>query len=143
MKATSGFTLVEILVVIAIMAILAGLVALNVAERPSEARVAAARMQIKTLQTALLVYKTEQGRYPTLEQGLSALVDRPTAPPVPPRYPEYGYLEGGKLPLDPWNHPYVYLNPGRDGAPIEIISYGADGEAGGTGEDADISSADL
>lgn len=143
MKSRAGFTLIEILVVIAIMAILAGLVALNVAERPAEARVAAARIQIKTLQTALVVYKTEQGRYPTMEQGLAALVERPTAPPVPQRYPEFGYLEGTKVPLDPWNNPYVYLIPGRNGVPLEIISYGADGETGGTGEDADVSSADL
>jgi general secretion pathway protein G len=143
MTPRSGFTLIEILVVISIMAILAGLVALNVAERPAEARIAAAKVQIKTLNTALVVYKTEQGRYPTLAQGLAALVEKPAVPPVPKRYPEFGYLEGNKVPLDPWNRPYLYVIPGRSGAPLEIISYGADGEAGGTGEDADISSAEL
>ena len=136
----AGFTLVEMLVVIAIIGILAGLVFVNLGGKAGEARIAATSFQIKQIETALKIYRTEQGRYPTQAQGLSALVQKPTLEPVPARYPEEPYLEGGVVPQDPWGNPYSYLIPGRQNEPYEIISYGSDGEPGGDGEGADISS---
>ena len=141
--AQSGFTLMEVLVVLIIITILATVVGVNVLHKPGEARMAAARVQIKSLQTALAMYKTEQGQFPTQEQGLDALCLPPTALPVPEHYPEGGYLETRKVPLDPWGHEYVYLVPGRHGEPYEIVTYGSDGEPEGKGEAADISSSDL
>ena len=139
----SGFTLMEVLVALIIVTILATIVGVNVIHKPGEARVAAARVQVRTIQTALQMYKTEQGRFPTQEQGLEALCVKPTSSPVPQQYPEGGYLESRKVPVDPWNREYVYLVPGRHNEPYEVITYGSDGEQGGTGEDADISSSDL
>jgi general secretion pathway protein G len=137
----AGFTLLEILVVVLIITILATIVGVNVAREPGKAKAAAAKAQIVTLRTALQMYRMEQGGYPTQEQGLNALCEKPAARPVPERYPEGGYLETRALPLDPWKHGYVYLVPGPNGEPYEIVSYGADGQPGGTGEAADISSA--
>lgn len=139
----SGFTLLEILVVVMIITILASIVSVNVLRKPAEARISAAKMQIKQLQTALQVYRTEQSRLPTQEQGLEALVAKPTVDPIPEKYPDEGYLESRKLPQDPWKHDYIYLVPGRKGEPYEIMSYGGDGEPGGEGEAADISSSEL
>jgi general secretion pathway protein G len=138
-----GFTLIEVLVVLVIISILATVVAVNVLNRPAEARISAARVQIKQLQTAVQMYRTDHGRLPTLEQGLEALVARPTLPPAPDTYPEGGYLTSPRVPRDPWKNDYIYLVPGRRGEPFEIISYGADGTPGGEGEAADISSSDL
>lgn len=142
-RPVSGFTLIEILVVIMIITILASIVSVNVLRKPGEARVSAARLQIRQLQTAVQLYKTEQGRLPTQEQGLEALVAKPTLDPVPARYPDEGYLESRTLPKDPWKNDYVYLAPGRQGEPFEILSYGSDGEPGGDGEAADLSSSEL
>jgi len=128
--------------VIMIITILASIVSVNVLRKPGEARVSAARMQIKQFQTAIQLYRTEQSHIPTQEQGLEALVAKPTSDPIPPRYPEEGYLDSRKLPADPWKNDYIYLAPGRNGEPFEIMSYGSDGEPGGDGEAADISSAD-
>ncbi len=139
----SGFTLIEILVVIIIITILASIVSVNVLRKPGEARVSAAKLQIKQLQTAVQLYKTEQGRAPTQAQGLEALVVKPTTDPIPQQYPADGYMESRKLPKDPWNNDYIYLIPGRAGEVFEIISYGSDGEPGGEGDAADISSSEL
>ena len=139
----SGFTLIEILVVIIIITILASIVSVNVLRKPGEARVSAAKLQIKQLQTAVQLYKTEQGRTPTQEQGLEALVSKPVTDPLPQQYPVDGYLESRKLPKDPWNNDFIYLVPGRAGEVFEIISYGSDGEPNGEGDAADISSSDL
>ena len=139
----SGFTLIEILVVIIIITILASIVSVNVLRKPGEARVSAAKLQIKQLQTAVQLYKTEQGRSPTQEQGLEALVSKPVTDPVPQQYPTEGYLESRKMPKDPWNHDYIYLVPGRNGEAFEIISYGSDGEPGGDGDAADLSTSGL
>lgn len=143
MDRRDGFTLIEILIVVLIITILAGIVGVNVVRKPGEARVSAARMQIQQLKAAVQLYRAEQGLVPTQEQGLEALVSRPTIEPIPPRYPEGGYLDSRRVPLDPWNRPYIYLAPGRQGEPFEIISYGSDGEPGGTGEAADLSSSEL
>lgn len=139
----SGFTLIEILVVVLIISILAGIVGLNVLRHPGEAKVTAAKIQIKTFKSALQLYRMEQNRYPSQDQGLKALCARPTTPPVPEHYPPEGYIESGKLPKDPWGHDYIFLSPGRNQEPYEIISYGSDGEPGGAREAADISSSDL
>ncbi len=141
--AKGGFTLVEVLVVLLILMTLAGVVTVNVVRHRGESQVKAARIQIRQLQTALQTYRLEQNRYPTRRQGLDALVEKPGSPPVPSDYPPGGYLESDEVPLDPWGNPYIYLQPARNGQPYEIISYGQDGEPGGTGEAADISSTDL
>jgi general secretion pathway protein G len=138
----AGFTLTEILVVIVIITILVSIVGVNVLNKPGEARVAAARLQLKTLQSAVRLYQTEQGRLPTQEQGLVALVAPSPIEPVPNRYPQGGYLDTLSLPNDPWGYEYLYLVPGRRGEPFEIFSYGRDGEPGGEAEDADLSSSD-
>lgn len=142
-RRTSGFTLLEILVVVMIITILAAIVGVNVAHEPGKARAAAARAQMGIFRNALQLYRMDQGHYPTQEQGLRALCERTQIPPVPEKFPAGGYLESRNLPKDPWGHDYVYLMPGQEGAPYEIISYGSDGEIGGDGESADIDSRDL
>lgn len=139
----SGFTLVEILVVLAIISLLAGVVALNVAPQLNLGKEGKAKAQIQTFSTALQTYATAHGGYPTEAQGLEALVACPSVPPVPDGYPPGGYLQSRTLPRDPWGNPYVYLVPGRLGEPFEILTFGADGIEGGSGADGDISSARL
>ena len=136
----AGFTLVEILVVIAIISLLAGVVLLNIAPQIGMGSQAAAKAQIQVLSSAATTYRMAHGRYPTQQQGLEALVRKPSQEPVPENYPDGGYLNGRNIPLDPWKRPYVYLCPGRQNEPFEILSYGADGEPGGSGGDADLSS---
>ncbi|MEW6262534.1 MAG: type II secretion system major pseudopilin GspG [Thermodesulfobacteriota bacterium] len=134
-----GFTLIEILVVVVILGILAGLVVPRIMGKPGEARIAKARMQIESLETALKLFKLDNGFYPSTDQGLNALVQKPTTGRVPDRWREGGYLEKGVVPLDPWNREFVYLCPGqhnRDG--FDLFSLGADHESGGESEDADV-----
>ena len=133
--AHAGFTLIELMVVVAILGILAALVVPKIMSRPDEARVVAAKQDIATLSQALKLYRLDNKRYPTTEQGLQSLVMRPTTAPVPDNWKGGGYVE--KLPMDPWGKPYQYLNPGLHGE-IDIFSYGADGVAGGQGVDADV-----
>lgn len=130
-----GFTLIELMVVLVIIGVLAALIVPNVLQRADDARVTAARTDIGNIMQALKLYKLDNQRYPTAEQGLQALVARPTVPPVPPNWKPY--LD--KLPSDPWGHPYQYLNPGVKDE-VDVISYGADGRPGGEGANADIGS---
>jgi len=132
-----GFTLIEIMVVVVIMGILAALVVPKLMGRTDDARIAAARQDISTLMQALKLYKLDNQRYPTTEQGLQALVVKPASGPAAPGWKTGGYLD--KLPKDPWGNPYQYLSPGVKGE-VDIFSYGADGQPGGTGVDADIGS---
>jgi general secretion pathway protein G len=131
----AGFTLIEIMVVIAIIGILATLIVPNIMGRPDEARVTATKHDIGTINQALKLYRLDIGRYPTTEQGLKALVERPTSEPIPQNWKAGGYLSS--VPKDPWGNVYHYSNPGTRGE-IDVISYGADGRPGGTGTDADI-----
>jgi general secretion pathway protein G len=133
-----GFTLLEILIVITILGILASLVAVKLMDRPGEARVLKAQMDIQTLEMALKLYRLDNAFYPTTEQGLTALVEKPATGRIPANWREGGYLEKGVLPKDPWGNDYLYLSPGVYNRDFDIWSYGADGQEGGEGEDADV-----
>jgi general secretion pathway protein G len=135
-----GFTLIELLVVVVILGVLAALVVPKVMSRPDEARVVAAKQDIAAVLQALKLYRLDNGRYPGTEQGLQALVSKPTTGAIPANWKTGGYLE--KLPKDPWGTPYQYLSPGVKGE-IDIFSYGADHQPGGEGTDADLGSWDL
>ena len=128
-----GFTLVELLVVLVILALLAGLVAPRVMGYLGDARRQTAAMQIDNLSTALDLYRLDIGRYPTTEEGLAVLVE----PPVAGGSWRGPYLSGRDVPIDPWGHPYHYATPGEHGD-FDLLSYGADGRLGGDGDDADI-----
>ena len=130
-----GFTLIELLVVLVIIGVLAALIVPNVLDRAGDARVTAARTDVNNLMQGLKLYKLDNQRYPSAEQGLEALVRKPTVGTPPPNWKPY--VE--KLPNDPWGHPYQYVNPGVKGD-IDVYSFGADGQPGGEGNDADIGS---
>ena len=132
-----GFTLLEVMVVVVILGILAALVVPQIIGRPDEARVIAARQDIATLMQALKLYRLDNQRYPTTEQGLQALTAKPESAPLPPNWKAGGYIQ--RLPRDPWGNAYQYLNPGVHGE-IDVFSLGADGAPGGNGNDADIGS---
>ena len=135
-----GFTLIELMVVVVIMGILASLVVPKLLSRTGESKIAAARVDISTIMQALKLYKLDNQRYPTTEQGLQALVNKPTTGPAADGWKSGGYLE--KLPKDPWGNPYQYLSPGIK-SEVDVFSLGADGQAGGTGDNADIGSWDI
>ncbi|MEY5100026.1 MAG: type secretion system protein GspG [Pseudomonadota bacterium] len=130
-----GFTLIELMVVLVIIGVLAALIVPNVLDRADDSRVTAAKTDVNNLVQALKLYKLDNQRYPSNEQGLQALLTKPTTAPVPGNWRPY--LD--KLPADPWGNPYQYLNPGLHG-PVDVLSLGADGKAGGEGRDADIGS---
>jgi general secretion pathway protein G len=132
-----GFTLLEVMVVVVILGILAALVVPKIINRPDEARAIAAKQDIASLMQALKLYRLDNQRYPSTEQGLQALVVRPTSAPLAPNWKTGGYLE--RLPRDPWGNPYQYLNPGLRGE-LDVFSLAADGAPGGEGNDADIGS---
>lgn len=135
-----GFTLIEIMVVVVIMGIMAALVVPKLMGRADDARITAARQDISTIMQALKLYKLDNQHYPTTEQGLQALVSKPTGGPAANNWKTGGYLD--KLPKDPWGNPYQFLSPGIKGE-IDVFSLGADGQPGGVGNDADIGSWDL
>ena len=138
-----GFTLIELMVVVVILGILAGLVIPRIMGRPEQAKRLKARMQIEQIEQALKLYYLDNGDYPSTEQGLSALVEQTTIEPVPKRWREGGYLEKGKVPDDPWGSAYVYVSPGVNSRDFDLESYGADGEDGGEGKYADVESWNL
>ena len=129
----SGFTLIEIMVVVVILGILAGIVVPRIMDRPDSARVSAAQHDIRAIESALNLYRLDNNHYPSTDQGLQALVERPRGTPEPRNW--QGYLD--RVPRDPWGNEYQYLNPGRHGQ-IDIFSYGADGRPGGEGVNAEI-----
>ncbi len=130
-----GFTLIELMVVLVIIGVLAAIIVPNVLDRADDARVTAAKTDITNMMQALKLYKLDNQRFPTAEQGLQALIAKPTVGSIPGNWKPY--LE--KLPNDPWGRPYQYLNPGIKGE-IDVMSFGADGQAGGEGKNADIGS---
>ncbi|MES2319797.1 MAG: type II secretion system major pseudopilin GspG [Pseudomonadota bacterium] len=134
-----GFTLIEIMVVVVIIGILGALVVPKLMGKPGEARITAAKSDIATLMQALKIYKLDNLRYPTTAQGLQALVEKPNSGPAARGWKGGGYVD--KLPKDPWGNPYQYISPGAHGE-VDLFSFGADGQPGGAGEDADIGSWD-
>ena len=135
-----GFTLIEIMVVVVIMGILAALVVPKLMGRTDDARITAARQDIATLMSSLKLYKLDNQHYPSTEQGLQALVAKPSSGPAANGWKSGGYID--RLPKDPWGNDYHYLSPGVKGE-VDVFSYGADGQPGGTGVDADIGSWEL
>ncbi len=140
--AGSGFTLLELMVVIVILGILAMVVAPRIMQDPEKAKVTRAKMDIEALSTAVNRFKLDVGHYPTAEQGLAALVTAPSNAEDAARWSKGGYLEKKKVPKDPWGHEYVYASPGVHGD-FDITSYGADGQAGGEDFNADINSWEI
>ena len=137
MKKNSGFTLIEVMIVVVILGILAAVVIPKILDRPDQARVAAAKADIAVIMQQLKLYRLDNTFYPTTDQGLQALTVKPTGNPMPANWKQGGYLE--RLPNDPWGRPYQYLNPGINGE-IDVFSLGADGQRGGEGANADIGS---
>ncbi len=139
-RSQRGFTLIEIMVVVVILGILAAIVVPRLLDEPEKARRTAAATQIRSFEEALGIFKLENGFYPSTEQGLQALITKPTVGRIPNRYKEGGYIR--KIPLDPWGQPYIYLYPGVRGE-LDLFSYGPDGETGGEGENADVANWNL
>lgn len=135
-----GFTLIEVMIVVVILGILAAIIVPRIMGRPEEAKRTKAAVDIKGVEQALNLYKLDNGVYPSTEQGLEALVNKPETKPVPSKWKEGGYLS--KTPVDPWGRPYQYLSPGEHGD-FDLYSYGADGEPGGEGKNADVESWNL
>ncbi len=141
-RKNGGFTLLEIIVVVFILSLLAAIVAPKIMGRTDDARINAAKVQIKNFETALKLFKLDNGFYPDSQQGLESLIEKPNSGRIPEKYREGGYLEQKKIPLDPWGNPYIYVSPGLHGD-FDILSYGADGKEGGEGKDADITNWDM
>ncbi len=139
-KDKKGFTFIELMAVIVILSILAMTVMPKFFGRIDEAKITAAKVQIKNFEQTLRLFYLDNGFYPSTEQGLQALVEKPSVGRIPSKWREGGYLEKNVLPPDPWGNQYMYLSPGRAGEDYEIISHGRDGKEGGEGFDADISS---
>lgn len=138
----SGFTLIELLVVIVVLGLLAGMIAPKIMGRTDDAKIVKAKGDIKSLETALDMYKLDNGNYPDTEQGLLALVEKPDTGKVPGKWRKGGYLKKGKIPQDPWGSDYIYISPGAHGD-YDIISYGGDGIQGGEETDGDINNWEI
>ena len=138
-RASAGFTLIEIMAVVLIIGLLSTIVGVSIFQQVDKGRVTAAKAQITNLENVLELYRMDNGRFPTTEQGLEALVAAPTSEPAPRSYPPGGYLKGGKVPLDPWQNPYQYESPGQNNPHgFDIWSLGADNSPGGEGVDSDV-----
>lgn len=135
-QSDAGLTLIEMIVVLAIIALVAALIVPSVIGRPDQARVTVARADLKSIGAALKMYRLDTGGYPTSEQGLAALVSKPTSGPAAENYATDAYL--AQMPSDPWGHPYLYRSPGEAGAGFDLLSLGRDGKLGGEGVDADL-----
>jgi general secretion pathway protein G len=136
----AGFTLIEVMVVVVILSILAAIVIPRIMDRPDQARIVKAKQDIRALESALNLYKLDNFNYPTTDQGLDALVRKPTIVPDPPNWKSGGYID--RLPKDPWGNDYQYLSPGQNGE-IDLYSLGADGQPGGESINADIANWNL
>ncbi len=137
LKDSRGFTLIELMVVIVILSLLAVLVGPKIIGRSDDAKIADAKVQIRNVETALKLYKLDNGDFPSTEQGLQALVEKPTTGKIPNKYKSEGYLENKNIPKDPWGNDYVYLSPGEHGD-YDLFSFGGDGARGGEEKNADI-----
>lgn len=133
-----GMTLLEILIVVAIIGIIVSALAVRIVGKPGEAKILQAKLHIETLEGALKLFKLDNAFYPSTEQGLRALVEKPTIGRIPKKWREGGYIEKGVVPKDPWGNDYLYMSPGIHNRDFDIWTYGADEEEGGEGEDADI-----
>jgi general secretion pathway protein G len=142
LRQNRGFTLIELMVVIVILGILAGVVAPKILGRSDDAKIADAKVQIRNIETGLKLYKLDTGNFPSTEQGLQALIAKPTTGKIPTNYKAEGYLENKTVPKDPWGADYVYLSPGEHGD-YDLYSFGADGVRGGEGKNADLESWNL
>ncbi len=140
-NANSGFTLIEVMVVVVILGILGAMIVPSFLSRPDEARVQMAQGDVRAIGNALDIYKLDNHQYPSTDQGLEALVKKPSGFPEPKNWNPEGYLK--KLPMDPWGNPYQYLSPGQEGRPYDLYSHGSDGQEGGDNFAADIGSWDL
>jgi general secretion pathway protein G len=136
----AGFTLIEVMVVVVILSILAAIVIPRIMDRPDQARIVKAKQDIRALESALNLYKLDNFNYPTTDQGLDALVRKPTIVPEPPNWKSGGYLD--RLPKDPWGNDYQYISPGQNGE-IDLYSLGADGQLGGESTSSDIANWNL
>ncbi|MEH0021365.1 MAG: type II secretion system major pseudopilin GspG [Desulfobacter sp.] len=137
-----GFSFIELMVVVIILGILAGMIVPRYMGRTDEAKKVKAKVDIAAIETSLKMYRLDNGSYPSTEQGLMALIEKPTTEPAAPNWSENGYLDKKKLPKDPWNRDYIYISPGVN-EEFDILSYGADGAPGGEGKNADIKSWEL
>ena len=137
-----GFTLIELMVVIVILGILALYIGPKILGREEEAKTVKAKIDIVALETALKLYKLDNGAYPSTEQGLQALIRKPDTGVIPPKWRPGGYLEKSQIPRDPWSNDYIYLSPGIHGE-YDVVSYGADGLPGGEGNNQDVNSWEI
>ncbi len=137
-----GFSFIELMVVVIILGILAGMIVPRYMGRTDEAKAVKAKVDIAAIVTSLKMYRLDNGTYPSTEQGLMALIEKPTTEPSAPNWSQNGYLDKKKLPKDPWSREYIYIYPGVH-EELDILSYGADGVAGGEGKNADIKSWEM
>jgi len=137
-----GFTLIELMVVMVILGILAGMIVPRIMDRPEEARRTKAGVDIQALEQALQLYKLDNGQYPTTEQGLQSLIEAPSVGRLAKKWRQGGYLDKNRVPMDPWGNDFVYISPGLHGD-FDLMSYGPDGEPGGEDADADINNWEL
>ncbi len=142
-RCNAGFTLIEVMVVIIILGLLAAIVMPRLVGQTDKARYEQAKIQMRILEDALKRYKLENGRFPTTGQGLQALVQKPSSPPIPRNWPTGGYLDKPEVPPDPWGNEFIYVSPGQNGPDYDMVSLGADGIEGGEGYDQDVQSWSL